>query len=441
MPDDPFAGLGPDRTVMMPSPGARAAPARPIATDQTEAFEVPATTGGLNPLVAAANPLLNLVPPLRSSAAHPSPAALRESLAQGIRRFESQARAAGVPSDKVVAARYALCTLIDETATSTPWGASGAWAQHGLLALFHGETEGGEKFFQLLARLAENPQANVDLLELMYICLQLGFEGRYRIAEGGQRQLEAVRQRLLSIIRQQRGEYERDLSPHWRGSPAVAPTRLGWLPLWVVGAVTGLVLVAIYLAFAFSLSGASDRVAAEIAGVRVAARAPAAPAPAAPAPPPAEPRLSPFLAEEIKAGLVAVDERRDRSVVTILGDGLFRPAESAVNTGDQPLIDRIARDLARVPGQIEVVGHTDSLPIRTLRFPSNWELSRARAESVARLLATRVAPERIRAEGRAETEPVAPNDTPQGRARNRRVEITLYLPPADPPAPAPAAQR
>ena len=122
-----------------------------------------------------------------------------------------------MPTEKIVAARYALCTLIDETATSTPLGASGAWAQQGLLALFHGETGGGEKFFQLLARLAENPQANLDLLELMYVCLEFGFEGRYRVTEGGQRQLEAIRQRLLMIIRKQRGEYERDLSPNWRG--------------------------------------------------------------------------------------------------------------------------------------------------------------------------------------------------------------------------------
>ncbi len=71
------------------------------------------------------------------------------------------------------------------------------------------------------------------------------------------------------------------------------------------------------------------------------------------------------------------------------------------------------------------------MPIRTLRFPSNWELSRARAESVARLLAVSVAPGRLRSEGRGEAEPLAPNDTPQSRARNRRVEITLYVPAGD----------
>ena len=87
----------------------------------------------------------------------------------------------------------------------------------------------------------------------MYVCLEFGFEGRFRIVDGGQRQLEAIRQRLLQIIRKQRGEYERDLSPNWRGLGDVAQRRLGWLPLWVVGAVTAVALVGIYVGFDWQL--------------------------------------------------------------------------------------------------------------------------------------------------------------------------------------------
>jgi len=430
MPDEPFADLGLDRTVIMPQPGGRAVPKRPGPGEPTDTPDAAAVTSGLNPLVAAANSLLNVIPQLRASVEHADAAALRDSLAQRIRQFEVRAKAAGLPTEKVIAARYSLCTVIDEAATSTPWGASGAWAQHGLLVLFHNETEGGEKFFQLLARLAENPEANLDLLELMYVCLQLGFEGRYRIAQGGQRDLETIRQRLLLIIRKQHGEYERDLSPNWRGV-AVAQPRLAWLPLWVTGAVAALFLVGIYLGFTLRLSSASDRVAAEIAALRVAARLPPKAAP--------EPRLAPFLADEIRRGLVAVGDRPDRSVVTILGDGLFRPAEATVGAQDQWLLLRVADALGSVAGQVDVVGHTDNAPIRTLRFPSNWELSRARAESVARLLAIRVSPQRMRADGRGETEPLESNDTPQGRARNRRVEITLYVPAGGSPETEPGA--
>jgi type VI secretion system protein ImpK len=433
MPDDPFAGLGLDRTVIMPAPGGRAAPGRPAAQEQSEPVEAGAVTSGLNPLVAAANPLLNVIPPLRASMEHPNPNALRENLARGIREFEARARAVGIPTEKIIAARYALCTLIDENAANTPWGASGAWAQHGLLALFHGETEGGEKFFQVLARLAENPQANLDILELMYVCLQFGFEGRFRVIEGGSRQLEAVRQRLLSIIRKQRGEYERDLSGSWQGVATRGQARLGWMPLWVVGAVTMLLLLGIYLGFKLSLSGASDRLAGEIASLRVAA--PVAPKPAA------VPRLAKFLTKEIADGLVAVDDRADRSIVTILGDGMFRPGEATISAQYQSVLGRVADELTKNPGQVDVIGHTDNVPIRTLRFSSNWELSKARAESVARLLAARVDPGRLAVDGVGDADPIAPNDTPKGQARNRRVEIILHVPAEGAPETAAAPTR
>src|SRR4029450_5459377 len=93
-------------------------------------------------------------------------------------------------------------------------------------------------------------------------CLEFGFEGRFRILDGGQRQLEAIRQRLLQIIRKQRGGHERDLSPSWGGLADVAQRRLGWLPLWVVGAVTAVALIGIYVGFDWNLGSASDRLGA-----------------------------------------------------------------------------------------------------------------------------------------------------------------------------------
>jgi type VI secretion system protein ImpK len=90
---------------------------------------------------------------------------------------------------------------------------------------------------------------------------------------------------------------------------------------------------------------------------------------------------------------------------------------------------RIADALAQVSGSVLVTGHTDNQPIaRSARFPSNWHLSEERARSVrALLVARKVAPERIRAEGRADAEPLVANDTPANRALNRRVEITLVV--------------
>ena len=100
----------------------------------------------------------------------------------------------------------------------------------------------------------------------------------------------------------------------------------------------------------------------------------------------------------------------------------------------------------QVGGQVLITGYTDSIPIQTARFPSNYHLSQERAEAVQKMIDPRLTTRnRIRAEGRADADPVAPNDTPGNRARNRRVVVTLLLPPPDrdaqlnTPKPAPTA--
>jgi type VI secretion system protein ImpK len=104
---------------------------------------------------------------------------------------------------------------------------------------------------------------------------------------------------------------------------------------------------------------------------------------------------------------------------------LFPSAGASISPEYETLIARIGTALNAVPGQIIVSGHTDSVPIRSPRFPSNWHLSEERARSVMQLLSATVAPNRLTAEGRGDTELVAGNETAADRARNRRVEIVL----------------
>ena len=425
--DDPFGTAQPDHTVIMPTPGRRAAPAQAGTGAGRQSYapaDPAAVLAGVNPLVAAANPLLDIVPQLRTMAHHPDPRALREDLAANIKTFEARAKEAGVAPEKVIAARYCLCTLLDETAASTPWGGSGGWANLSLLVMFHNEVFGGEKFFQLLSKLAEKPAENRDLLELMYACLALGFQGRYRVIENGQQQLEALRERLAQILRKISGEYERDLSGQWRGATVQRSRMFAVLPLWVAWAACGLVLLGAFLFFQRRLNAQSDPVRADIESIRIKA-----PIPQAPPPPAAKPRLAGFLAKEIQEGLVAVRDDATKSVVTIRGDGLFAPGSATIRQEYEPLLARIANALAGVPGKVVVAGHTDNVPIRTVRFPSNWHLSQDRARSVAQLLGEKVPTARLSAEGRAEAEPIGDNATPEGRRKNRRVEITLFVEP------------
>jgi type VI secretion system protein ImpK len=379
-----------------------------------------------NPLIDAAHPLLTIITRLRGSAQHPDPSGLRDELARAVTDFEQAAAAAGAPRDAIVAARYLLCTFLDETAASTPWGGQGAWASDTLLVRFHNETWGGEKSFQLLSRLSEAPQQNRHLLELFHLCLALGFEGRYRVLPNGRAQLEQLRERLYQMIRQDRPAAEPGLSPRWM--PARV-TRRRWFssaPVWVFCMLAGAAAIGSYLYYAASLAAQSDAAFAAVNALRLG-EPPPRPAASVAAAPAARPRLSVLLADESRQGLLNVVDTATRSVVVLKGDLSFDPGSAQVSARMRPVLDKVGNALAATPGSVLISGHTDSIPIRTARFPSNWHLSRDRADAVFAYLSRTVPRSRMQAEGRADTEPIASNEAQQGRADNRRVEINLFV--------------
>jgi type VI secretion system protein ImpK len=415
-----------DAAIAIPTPGRRVNPFAPRAGREAVQADLGAL-GGMNPLLAAANPLLAAVPQIRQTLRHPDPAGLRETLGEQLDLFEANAGVAGVDEATIAAVRYALCALLDESASRTPWGAE--WKETGLVRMLLGGDTSGAKFFDDLEQALEQPLANGDLLEFFYACLALGYEGKYRDAEGGREALETIRTRVYAHVRLRRPVHDDgELSERWRGVETRRREIPGALALW--GAVSGaaVALVALYLAFVVSLGERSDPVARDLA--QLAAAIPAAPAPARPAPAaaPAE-RVAAHLADAIRAGQIAVTEDAQRSTIVVRSDRLFASGSTRLEPGVEPIVMRIAEALERVPGAILVTGHTDDVPIRTARFHSNWELSAARAETVVRLMAKRISdPRRLKAEGLADSEPVAPNDSEANRARNRRVVIILRTP-------------
>ncbi len=435
--EDPFASF--DRTVIKPSGGrARSAaitpptgagvpPQRPTRPPDSALPDILAALGkdaSINPLVSAAAPMLAAYSRIRVLPNHPNPHALRDSLADGVRAFETTARAAGLANEQVIAGRYVLCTLLDEAASGTPWGGSGIWAGQGLLVTFHNETWGGEKFFQLLTRVIQDPVGNRHLLELLAVSLYLGFEGRYKVQQNGAAQLETVRERVMDVLQQGAPRGDRELSPHWLGERAAGTRLRDGMPVWVVAAFTGVALAAVFFGLRLAVNARTDPTFASLQSIDVRrTAAPALAAAAAPVPP----RLSAFLKPEVDAGLVEVRDLADRSVVTIRGDGFFDPGSAQVAQRVLPLLQRIGQALATVQGSVLVTGHTDNQPIRSLKYPSNWHLSRDRAEAVRAVIAQFIPAQRLRAEGRADNDPLQTNDTPAGRSRNRRVEITLQV--------------
>lgn len=442
--DDPFAtGDDVDRTIVRPAPGGRRPPTaepalpHPPATPPS-ASSAPISPGvGLNALEAAAAPLLSLIMRLKNTASHPDPERLRQRMIEEIKTFTVNARNAGLHEKTVFRARYILCTTLDEVVLNTPWGRASQWSETSLLITFHNETWGGEKFFELLDAIIQDPRKNLDLLELMYLCLAFGFQGRYRLLDNGRNRLDEQRERAYNAIRTARGEFERDLSPHWRGSIQDQNPLVRYVPLWVVAAVATALLLLAYAIFSWLLNSASDPVFTAMGGMRDETVAMVRRGGVAVTPAPVKPQaqddrlrvtqdLRKFLDPQIRQGLIDVIDDADKTTIRIRGDGLFDSGSANLKPGFLPLLAQIGQELNTVQGRVLVTGHSDNVPIRTLQFPSNWHLSKARADSVVAMLAAASSnPDRFLSEGRADTEPVATNNTPQGRAQNRRVDIIL----------------
>lgn len=439
-PDDPFAPS--DATILRPRPGRRPGappsgnippgggppppgsrpPAAPAPGPGPGGFEGNLrdflTIAGPNPLLQSAVPLLVLAGRLRGQVSNADVESLRRQCVQEVRAFEERARQAGVSAEDSLAARYVLCTVLDEAVLNTPWGAQSGWASQSLLVTFHREAAGGEKFFQILDRLLTEPARYLGLLELFYACLAVGFEGRYRLDARGSNRLAETRQGLYSTIERQRGGFESELSPQWRGVEDRRNAVLRLIPLWVVAVACAALLVGSYIFFNAWLSDRArplNDVLAKV-GIDTVVAAPVNVPPTG---------LPVFLAPQISQHLVQVDEQGRRTLITITVPDLFASGSAHINSRYEALIHQIGAAVNRVPGHITVTGHTDDQPVHSFQFHDNFELSRARAVQVADLLKHDVPDaSRIESTGRGDADPrYKPADVPANRARNRRVEI------------------
>ena len=277
--DDIFATLDDNKTVIKPAPNSKAfakpkpgampsSPASSAMDPYLSADAIDTITSirdsGINPIVANAAPLLSSIHRIQNTLRLDDINALRRRIVSEIQQFESAAEAKHVSKQNILVARYMLCAVIDETVLNTPWGSSGSWAHQTLLSAFHKETSGGEKFFVIVDRLLQDAVNSIELLEMAAVCFALGYRGKYRIDPMGENKLENLRNNLVARIQSVRGQPEQALSPHWEGIRAPDQSLKQKFPLWLVGAVTMAVLVAIYAGFNFSLNSAATPVLSDI---------------------------------------------------------------------------------------------------------------------------------------------------------------------------------
>jgi type VI secretion system protein ImpK len=429
--------LDPEATVrVVRPPRQRNNPFAPKSPPETIQANLSAL-GGLNPLVAMANPILAAVPQIRRSLKHPDAPGLRANLKDQIESLEMSAMSAEVADDTVSAAVYALCALLDESAAATPWGRD--WIKKGLLMEMRGVTDGAEGFFTQLDRVSADPDKNADLLEFLYICLALGFEGRYRGVDGGKQAPEglsvhwrtpaaqaAADAALQTAARANAARAAAEMAAHNAettlppgGAHGFALSRLPRRAIW--SAVAGIVGASIVLyMLALRLLDEKDR-SAMAARPGAQAKAGAAGKPAAPA---ADSAAS-VLTRALEGLPVTVSESASGVALRIAEERQFATGSIQPALQVRALLPKIAEALNKLPGAIVVVGHADATPPGA-HYASNADLSAARARVAARLLSAKLAdPKRVSTEGRGEAEPLAPNDSDANRAKNRRVIIVL----------------
>lgn len=221
-------------------------------------------TPGLNPLVNAAAFLLLEIIKIKNGKIEDIEE-LRNRLEAEVRSFTNQAQTAGLKESERTAASYLLCTALDESVTSsTIAGASGEWSATSLLSTFHKETHGGEVFFDVLDRTMQQPAANLYLLELIYLLLSFGFEGKYRMQDRGPLSLESKRDSLFKQIRLIRGEPSPDLAKKIDHRTFKNKT-YAYVPMWLIASVVFFCLAVTYWGFSFTLNKKAEPLLAHYA--------------------------------------------------------------------------------------------------------------------------------------------------------------------------------
>lgn len=442
--EDPF-GLREDRgrTRVRPPPGRE-----PPRRDRAETAALPPRDHP-NPLVGAFAALLAFAPELESARAPDDPESLRARLLDGLIAARDGAVARGAPLARADAAAWAVGALIDDLALNTPWGGASAWPRQPLVSTLYGDVDAGSRFFDRLETLERHPARDPDMLRLYLLCLDLGFRGKYRVpGRAGAGSLAAVR---ATAARQARDPEAaaRPLSPNWQGVAAADRPPRRAVPVWVLLAAAVVACGVVYAMLAFRLAGQAEALGTLARSLppveRVGVYRPADNTGSTPDATATTPGTEPLAFELWSAFAAGVPSGlrpalrnggETPSRLTLLvqwsrpPQELFQSARATLTPGFEPLLTAIGEVIADntdMIGTVLVVGHTDNVALGGGNpFRDNQRLSEARAETVARLLVTGGAPaDRVRVEGRADTEPAAPNDSREGRGLNRRVEILI----------------
>ncbi|MGK0441363.1 MAG: type VI secretion system protein ImpK [Pseudohongiellaceae bacterium] len=388
-----------------------------------------------SPLQEAATTLLALSQQMRQVSTHINTDELHQFATAQVELFHQQCRATIDNPEIAQQASYVLCSLLDETVLNTPWGENSSWSQRTLLSLFHNETYGGEKVYDILEQASETPEARYELIELIYLCLSLGFIGKLRIDPKGPVKIEQIRSNTYQLLKQTKERYQKTLSVKSEPANNSKYKLHSFAPIWLFIALLTTLAFGSYSYWLIGLNEYSDEIRLKLASI---------------VPPQITQQLSAdsghteaanlrwLFAQEIEQDVLGVEDYSTHIAIVLHAEELFESGSTTLDPAFYPVMDKVAKALEAMKGRVVVAGHTDNIAIRTPLYPSNWHLSLARASSVVKYMSSVAALDgRLLPEGRSDNDPIASNDTDLGRAKNRRVAINVYKPSAmDAPKPA-----
>lgn len=230
----------------------------------TNKFITHHSKSGFNPLVDAAAYLFSVVGKLKQLKSYRHLGQLQKELILEINHFQEAVKTQNYSSEYILVSRYALCATLDDIISNTVWGGQGQWDSFSILAAFNQDATNHERFFILLERIIKDPAQYIDVMELMYICLSLGFKGSYRATEFGSAHLEQITNALYKRIRIYRGDYNKSLAPYPLKSTQTTKANPKEIPFWVILGVTAIIIVMIFLGLGYMLDTISNKAFQEL---------------------------------------------------------------------------------------------------------------------------------------------------------------------------------
>lgn len=207
-------------------------------------------------------PCFTLILQLRATDEFGDPEVLRRRIKDLLDDAEREALRTGVSPDNIQMAKFALVAFIDETILSSDWSQKDEWVSTPLQLELYDQYDAGEVFFDRLEKLRENPKANAEALEVYYLCMTLGFKGKYQLHE--QERLREIIETTYEELNRLPGIGTKALAPHGQPRGQVAQEMKSKLPAWVIAAAAALIGLLVYTGMYIYISDVAGDTAAAI---------------------------------------------------------------------------------------------------------------------------------------------------------------------------------